>query len=232
MPYLLEEKEDIGAKREELENYGKALKEGGLKARKFSVSLDGISEREGDFKDKWGDHTNEVISHIKKAIVRLEKDLVDLAGEMQKVKSRITSMRAQGQSESNAETTNLKAELKRYKSEMKQGIKEAKRESERQIKTDKTVARKTDSITSKTDNLMTVWNLISNDITAIETQLKAGVRGESPVLFRARVAVLKWQYSGLAESLRDYAAALFLEPTDNSGRPLVTRLMSLLTSNK
>ncbi len=44
------------------------------------MSLDEISERVGDFKDKWGDHTNEVVSHIKKTIEQLEEDLLGLAG--------------------------------------------------------------------------------------------------------------------------------------------------------
>lgn len=43
------------------------------------MSLDEISERVGDFKEKWGDHTSEVVSHIRRTIEQLEKDLTSLA---------------------------------------------------------------------------------------------------------------------------------------------------------
>jgi len=230
MPYLLEEKEDIGAKQEEVENYRKALKEGGREARNFSVSLDSISERVDDFKKKWGGHTNEFVSLIRTNIEQLEKDLVSLADSMQEVKTGIASIRARGQAESSGES--LKAVIKHAKSEMKREIKEARRELERQTKSDKIVVKKADSIKLQTDSLTAVWNLITDDINVIESQLRTGVRGRSPALFRVRVAVLKWQYSGLGESLRNYATAVSFESTDNSGRSFVTRFMSLLASNK
>lgn len=43
------------------------------------MSLDEISERVGDFKDKWGDHTSEVVSRIRKTIEQLKSDLAGLA---------------------------------------------------------------------------------------------------------------------------------------------------------
>ncbi|KLO13437.1 hypothetical protein SCHPADRAFT_997336 [Schizopora paradoxa] len=226
MPYLLEENDDIAGKQGELENYRKVLKEGGKEARNFSDSLDEISQRVGDFKEKWADHTDEVVTHIRQTIEQLEKDLESLSHSMQEVRKGVASIKSSAHADLGNEPS--KAMVKHHKSEVKREIKEAERESKRQIKSEQTVAKNADSINSKTDGLMVVWNLINDDINVIETQLKTCVAGRSPVLFRQRVSKLQGQYQGLEDSLRKYATALSLEPTDNSGRSSLFRVFTRL----
>jgi len=212
MPFLRKDDTEVSLeeKKTELKNYEESVMHDAQRARQNSTTLQRICEVVQGFKRECDGYQKFAKGSLIDAITKLEGEIKKLDSMVRKVKRAFAIFSGTaGKRKQNAHAIPRDADIKEY---LRQGklsdLRDAKSKLDQFDHDTSVINAEALHVQDNIGLLVTVWNLIGNDVQYVKKQLEYCVKSTCTQIFTPRIKEFETKYKSLYDSLTKYASAL------------------------